>query len=657
MAYAPNKNSTVHSNLLALVNHTNNSNLTEDQVEFVDPKYGLLTTDYLNSGLANSDTEITVGAPLIENGLPKKAIYFSKRRTGFIGELKTLVSSPMLPVAGLPVITDMDNVSLDDAKPIFGDYTFKLNPNDPLNDPFSGGTSAVQYRHLGLHEKPGFMSMISWTGNETPSVTIGHTLDDKPKSILIFKLTGTNSIENRTNGSILLHDPTEFALDSSETITTVIDDSSGSGAYFNVEHKNRITKNVDLTLKIKSGNVGKGFGLTDFSFTVFNGIEGIFSGVDPDSNEIWDGLNDEFLYTIPKSVFANIAMPENQSTLNLTIVISTNELMYDIGSFAGNFTVTLARDFEFGETTITLPNEILSKVDGVNTIQYLNENNAKYLALLFGHDTSETGLIECVKFDYDKGNLVDIDSTRARATHTYAGADRKHAGILLFNANRGTFNQNGMSFATISPPLHSLFNKNLLNYKVGTIGAAVTSFIRNYENNTTQFSFNGIERNPHYAIIFYESTEKNSKLRIKAVNNKGFLNRANKDGIVLEYNRIGVDRTVAAPVTSFITDPTTTFAQLYQLVKDSNSLFEGEFVIEEFLQYAPNGDYNDKFVNDYPFTNLTVRPKGWSPTSAPVKYSESFIYTDSVLVISLRKDQYLDVAVATKELTGFVPVI
>ena len=157
MAYAPNKNSTVHSNLLALVNHTNNSNLTEDQVEFVDPKYGLLTTDYLNSALAAySNTEIPVGAPLIENGLPKKAIYFSKRTIGIIGELKTLVSSPMLPVAGLPVITDMDNVSLDDAKPIFGDYTFKLNPSDPL-------TTGATFRHLGLHEKPGFMSMISWT--------------------------------------------------------------------------------------------------------------------------------------------------------------------------------------------------------------------------------------------------------------------------------------------------------------------------------------------------------------------------------------------------------------------------------------------------------------------------------------------------------------
>lgn len=654
MAYAPNKNSTVHSNLLALVNHTNNSNLTEDQVEFVDPKYGLLTTDYLNSALSKSNIEIPVGAPLIENGLPKKAIYFSKMRpmvTSFIGSLKTLVSSPMLPVAGLPVITDMDNVSLDDTKPIFGDYTFKLNPNDPL----SGGTSATQYQHLGLHEKPGFMSMISWTGNETPTVTIGHTLDDKPKSILIFKLTGTNSIENRTNGSILLHDPTEFALDSSETVSTVIDDNAGG--FFIVEHKNRITKNTDLTLKIKSSDNGMGFGYNGFSFVVFNGVEEIFSGTDLSSNEIYDGQNNEFSYTIPKSVFANIAMPENQSTLNLTIVISANEFVSGVGGFEDNFTITLARDFEFGETTITLPNEILSKVDGVNTIQYLNENNAKYLALLFGHDTSETGLIECVKFDYDKGNLVDIDSFKARATHTYAGADRQHAGILLFNANRGAFNQNGMSFANKTSILLSLFNKNSLNYKVGTISATVKNTTKNYVNNTAQLDFNYIERCPHYAIIFYDSTEKNSKLRIKAVNNKGFLNRANKDGIVLKYNRIGVNQTVAAPVTSFITDPTTTFAQLYQLVKDSNSLFEGEFVIEEFMQYAPNGDYNDKFVNDYPFTKLTVRPKGWSPTSAPVKYSESFIYNDSVLIISLRKDQYLDVAVATKALTGFVPVI
>ena len=649
MAYAPNKNSTVHSNLLALVNHTNNSNLTEDQVEFVDPKYGLLTTDYLNTGLASGQVEIRVGAPLIENGLPKKAIYFSKRILGNNGEAKTFVSSPMLPVAGLPVITDMDNVSLDNAKPIFGDYKFKLNPSDPL-------ATGYLFRHLGLHEKPGFMSMISWTGNETPTVTIGHTLNDKPKSILIFKLTGTNSIENRTNGSILLHDPTEFALDSSETVSTVIDDSAGG--FFIVEHKNRITKNTDLTLKIKSGIGGTSSVYSIFSFAVFNGTEEIFSGTDLGSNEIYDGYGNEFLYTIPKSVFANIAMPENQSTLNLTIVINANKFVTGVGSFTGTFTVTLARDFEFGETTITLPNEILSKVDGVNTIQYLNENNAKYLALLFGHDTSETGLIECVKFDYDKGNLVDIDSTSARATHTYAGADRQYAGILLFNANRGTFNQNGMAFTHNKVSrLHNLFNKNLLDYKVGTTNAKVTPLIRNHENNTTQFSFNNIERNPHYAIIFYETTEKNSKLRIKAVNNKGFLNRANKDGIVLEYNRIGVNQTVAAPVTSFITDPTTTFAQLYQLVKDSNSLFEGEFVIEEFLQYAPNGDYNDKFVNDYPFTNLTVRPKGWSPTSAPVKYSESFIYTDSVLVISLRKDQYLDVAVATKSLTGFVPVI
>lgn len=648
MAYAPNKNSTVHSNLLALVNHTNNSNLTEDQVEFVDPKYGLLTRDYLNSASAtSSNIKIFVGAPLIENGLPKKAIYFSKRTTGVIGEAKTLVSSPMLPVAGLPVITDMDNVSLDDAKPIFGDYTFKLNPNDPLSN---GAT----FRHLGLHEKPGFMSMISWTGNETPSVTIGHTLDDKPKSILIFKLTGTNSIENRTNGSILLHDPTEFALDSSETINTVIDDSAGG--FFIVEHKNRITKNTDLTLKIKSSDNGMGFGYNGFSFKVFNGVEEIFSGTDTNSNEIHDSGNNEFLYTIPKSVFANIVIPENQSTLNLTTQITANEFVTGVGGFEDSFTVTLARDFEFGETTITLPNEILSKVDGVNTIQYLNENNAKYLALLFGHDTSETGLIECVKFDYDKGNLVNVDSTKARATHTFAGVKRKYAGILLFNANRDAFNQNGISFVTASV-INNLFNKNKVIYKFGSTVSGMSQHNRNYENNTTQFSFINIERNPHYAIIFYESTEKNSKLRIKAVNNKGFLNRANKDGIVLEYNRIGVNQTVAAPVTSFITDPTTTFAQLYQLVKDSNSLFEGEFVIEEFMQYAPNGDYNDKFVNDYPFTNLTVRPKGWSPTSAPVKYSESFIYTDSVLVISLRKDQYLDVAVATKELTGFVPVI
>ena len=560
----------------------------------------------------------------------------------------------MLPVAGLPVITDMDNVSLDDAKPIFGDYTFKLNPNDPL----SGGTSATQYRHLGLHEKPGFMSMISWTGNETPTVTIGHTLGDEPKSILIFKLTGTNSIENRTNGSILLHDPTEFALDSSETINTVINDNVGGS--FIVEHKNRITKNTDLTLKIKSGNYGTGFGYNEFSFKVFNGVEEIFSGTDTNSNEIYDGQNNEFLYSIPKSVFANITIPENQSTLNFTVQITANEFVSGSGSFEGSFTITLARDFEFGETTITLPNEILSKVDGVNTIQYLNENNAKYLALLFGHDTSETGLIECVKFDYEKGNLVDIDSTRARAIHTYAGGDRKCAGLLLFNANRDAFSQNGMSFkfGVTAAVLNSLFNKNALTYKINsTTNAGVTNSNKNYENNTANFSINNIERSPHYAIIFYESTEKNSKLRIKAVNNKGFLNRVNKDGIVLEYNRIGVNQTVAAPVTSFITDPTTTFAQLYQLVKDSNSLFEGEFVIEEFMQYAPNGDYNDKFVNDYPFTKLTVRPKGWSPTSAPVKYSESFIYTDSVLVISLRKDQYLDVAVATKSLTGFVPVI
>lgn len=654
MAYTPNKNSTVHSNLLALVNHTNNSNLTEDQVEFVDPKYGLLTSDYLNK--SSGTIEFSVGAPLIENGLPKKAIYFSKMYTlvsSYIGSLKTLVSSPMLPVAGLPVITDMDNVSLDDAKPIFGDYTFKLNPNDPL----SGGTSGVQYRHLGLHEKPGFMSMISWTGNETPTVTIGHTLGDEPKSILIFKLTGTNSIENRTNGSILLHDPTEFALDSSETITTVIKDEN---SYFNVEHKNRITKNVDLILKIKSAGIGTGY--NSFSFVVFNGAEEIFSGADLGSNEIYDGQNNEFLYTIPKSVFANIAIPENQSTLNLTIVISANEFVIGIGSFTGTFTITLARDFEFGETTITLPNEILSKVDGVNTIQYLNENNAKYLALLFGHDTSETGLIECVKFDYEKGNLVDIDSTVARARHTFAGVKRKYAGLLLFNANRDAFSQNGMSFAIntggINQNLDSLFNKNTLTYSLGTYRTVVFPIMRvNKENNTSLFGINNIERSPHYAIIFYESTEKNSKLRIKAVNNKGFLNRVNKDGIVLEYNRIGVNHAYGTPVASFITDPTTTFAQLYQLAKDSNSLFEGEFVIEEFMQYAPNGDYNDKFVNDYPFTKLTVRPKGWTPTSAPVKYSESFIYTDSVLVISLRKDQYLDVAVATKELTGFVPVI
>lgn len=656
MAYAPNKNSTVHSNLLALVNHTNNSNLTEDQVEFVDPKYGLLTTDYLNSASAGSNIEILVGAPLIENGLPKKAIYFSKMYTlvsSYIGSLKTLVSSPMLPVAGLPVITDMDNVSLDNAKPIFGDYTFKLNPNDPL----SGGTSGVQYRHLGLHEKPGFMSMISWTGNETSTVTIGHTLDDKPKSILIFKLTGTNSIENRTNGSILLHDPTEFALDSSETITTVIDDTAGG--FFIVEHKNRITKNTDLTLKIKSSDNDTGFGYNGFVFSVFNDAELIFTDTDASSNEIYDGQNNEFLYSIPKSVFANIAMPENQSTLNLTIQITANEFVTGKGGFEESFTVILARDFEFSETTITLPNEILSKVDGVNTIQYLNENNAKYLALLFGHDTSETGLIECVKFDYEKGNLVDIDSTRARAIHTYAGADRKCAGLLLFNANRDAFSQNGMSFKnSLAATLNSLFNKNTLTYKINsTTNAGVTNSNKNYENNTANFSINNIERNPHYAIIFYASTEKNSKLRIKAVNNKGFLNRVNKDGIVLEYNRIGVNQTVAAPVTSFITDPTTTFAQLYQLVKDSNSLFEGEFVIEEFMQYAPNGDYNDKFVNDYPFTKLTVRPKGWTTTSAPVKYSESFIYTDSVLIINLRKDQYLDVAVATKSLTGFVPVI
>lgn len=654
MAYAPSKNNTVHSNLLALVNHTNNSNLTEDQVEFVDPKYGLLTRDYLNKSLG--PIEFSVGAPLIENGLPKKAIYFSKMLS-LVGSLKTLVSSPMLPVAGLPVITDMDNVSLDDAKPIFGDYTFKLNPNDPL----SGGTSGFTCRHLGLHEKPGFMSMISWTGNETPTVTIGHTLGDEPKSILIFKLTGTNSIENRTNGSILLHDPTEFALDSSETINTVIDDNQGGN--FIVEHKNRITKNTDLTLKIKSGNYGTGFGYNEFSFKVFNGVnyEEIFSGTDTNSNEIYDGQNNEFLYSIPKSVFANITIPENQSTLNLIVVINANDATVSgVGVFEGNFIVILARDFEFGETTITLPNEILSKVDGVNTIQYLNENNAKYLALLFGHDTSETGLIECVKFDYEKGNLVDIDSTKARATHTFAGVKRKYAGLLLFNANRDAFSQNGMSFVVgtgLGQNLNSLFNKNTFTYRFGTTVAGISGGDTNYENNTKQFSFNNIERSPHYAIIFYESTEKNSKLRIKAVNNKGFLNRANKDGIVLEYNRIGVNQTVAAPVTSFITDPTTTFAQLYQLVKDSNSLFEGEFVIEEFMQYAPNGDYNDKFVNDYPFTKLTVRPKGWSPTSAPVKYSESFIYTDSVLNINLRKDQYLDVAVATKELTGFVPVI
>lgn len=91
MAYAPNKNSTVHSNLLALVNHTNNSNLTEDQVEFVDPKYGLLTRDYLNAVVLGSNTEVPVGAPLIENGLPKKAIYFSKMHPkvpSFIGSLK-----------------------------------------------------------------------------------------------------------------------------------------------------------------------------------------------------------------------------------------------------------------------------------------------------------------------------------------------------------------------------------------------------------------------------------------------------------------------------------------------------------------------------------------------------------------------------------------